>query len=124
MLDKEIGCDCVLICGPDGDEMHRLVLGMAPAACGFAFLLRVTRSMPEVHSIIRWLAGPLFLLMPLALMSIWKVFARADVDSLSICSNNAAVLWERTWAPVQLLTLILIAYLLVGVIRMKATEHI
>ena len=79
--------------------------------------------MPEVHSIIRWLAGPLFLLMPLALMSIWKVFARADVDSLSICSNNAAVLWERTWAPVQLLTLIFIAYMLVQVLKMKAAEN-
>ena len=110
-------------CGPDGDEMHRLLLGMAPAAFGFGLLLRVTRSMPEVHSIIRWLTGPLLLLMPLALMSILKVFLRANIESLSICSNNSAAMWERAWAPVQLLTLIFIAYLLVGVIKMKATEN-
>ena len=110
-------------CGPDGDEMHRLLLGMAPAAFGFALLLRVTRSMPEVHSIIRWLAAPLLLLMPLALMSIWKVFARADVESLSICSNNAAVLWERAWAPVQLLSIILIAYLLMRVLKVHPANN-
>ena len=104
-------------CGPDGDEMHRLLLGMAPAACGFAFLLRVTRSMPEVHSIIRWLAAPLLLLMPLALISIWSVFTSANVESLSICSNNSAVLWERAWSSVQLISLILIAYLLTRVLK-------
>ena len=110
-------------CGPDGDEMHRLLLGMAPAACGFALLLRVTRSMPEVHSIIRWLAAPLLLLMPLALISIWSVFTRASVESLSICANNSAVMWERAWAPVQLLSLSFISYLLVQVLKMKATEN-
>ncbi len=29
-------------CGPDGDEMHRLLLGMVPVACGFAFLIGAT----------------------------------------------------------------------------------
>jgi hypothetical protein len=27
-------------CGPDGDEMHRLMLGLTPFACGFALTLR------------------------------------------------------------------------------------
>ena len=28
----------VMGCGPDGDEMHRLLLGLAPVTVGFAFL--------------------------------------------------------------------------------------
>ena len=110
-------------CGADGDEMHRLLLGMAPAACCFTFLLRVTERMPEVHSIIRWLGAPLLLLAPIVLTSIWKVFSRANVESLSICSNNTVALWERVWAPVQLLSFVLIAYLLIRVLRMTSTEN-
>ena len=30
-------------CGPDGDELHRLLLLLVPATVGFALLLRVTR---------------------------------------------------------------------------------
>jgi len=109
-------------CGADGDEMHRLLLGMAPAACCFAFLLRVTAPMPEVHSIIRWLTAPLVLLAPIVLMSIWKVFTRANLESSSICSNSAAALWERSWAPVQVLSVVLIAYLLFRMLKMQLTR--
>lgn len=109
-------------CGADGDEMHRLLLGMAPVAVGFAFLPGVTRPMPDVHSILRWLAVPLLLSSPLAFMSIWKTFVRANVEALSICSNEAAVLWERVWAPAQLLSIVLIAYLLARVLKVQTIE--
>ncbi len=108
-------------CGPDGDEMHRLLLGMAPAACGFVFLVGVTRPLADVHSTIRWLAGPLLLLGPVALMGVWKVFIRANVESLSICSNNAAAMWERAWAPAQLFAFVLIAYVLARVLKVQPT---
>ncbi len=110
-------------CGPDGDEMHRLLLGMAPTACGFVFLVGVTRSLADVHSIIRWLAGPLLLLAPIALMSIWKVLLRANLESLSICSNNPIALWERAWAPVQFLSFIFIAYILIRVLKGSPTKN-
>ena len=106
-------------CGADGDEMHRLLLGMAPVACGFVFLIGATRAMSEVHSTIRWLAGPLLLLGPVALTGVWKVFIRANVESLSICSNNDAAMWERAWAPAQLFAFVLIAYVLARVLKVQ-----
>lgn len=109
-------------CGADGDEMHRLLLGMAPFACGFAFLIGASRPMSDVHSILRWLAVPLLLSIPLVFMSVWKTYSRANVESLSICSNNPAVLWERAWAPVQVLTFLIIVYLLVRVLKESATK--
>ncbi len=110
-------------CGPDGDEMHRLLLGMAPSACGFVFLVGVTRPLADVHSTIRWLAGPLLLLGPVALMGVWKVFIRANVESLSICSNNGSALWERAWAPVQFLSFIFIASILIRVLKVSPTKN-
>ena len=110
-------------CGPDGAEMHQLLLGMAIISCAVVFLVRVTRTMPEVHAILRWLAVPLFMLMPFSLMSIWSAFARANSEFLSICSNNPAVFWERGWAPVQLITLSIIAYMLMQVLKVHTTEN-
>ncbi len=110
-------------CGPDGDEMYRLLFGMAPIACCFAILLRATRPLSEVHSILRWLGVPLLLLSPLVFVSVWKTFDRANLESLSICSNSAAVLWERAWAPVQFLSLLLIAYMLIRVLKVWPTKN-
>ncbi len=110
-------------CGPDGDEMHRLLLGMAPTTCGFVFLVGVTRPLADVHSIIRWLAAPLLLLAPFALTSIWKVLVRANFESLSICSNSTIALWERAWAPTQFLSVLLIAYTLIRVLKVSTTKN-
>ncbi len=104
-------------CGPDADEMHRLLLGMALASVGFAFLLAVSRPMLEVHNILRWFGIPLLLLIPFVLMSIWAVYERANLHSLSICSNMAAATWERAWAPAQLISVAIIAFLLVRLLK-------
>lgn len=109
-------------CGPDADEMHRLLFGMAPVACCFAILLRVTRPLSEVHSILRWLGVPLLLSSPFVFVSIWKTFYRANLESLAICSNSAAALWERAWAPTQLLMFLIIAYLLIRMLKVGPTE--
>jgi ABC-type molybdate transport system permease subunit len=45
-------------CGPDGDELHRLLLGLAPLTCGFALLLHMTRPFADIHRILRWLGAP------------------------------------------------------------------
>ena len=43
-------------CGPDGDAMHRLLLGLAPFTAAMSLLLRLTRPMPEIHRIVARLA--------------------------------------------------------------------
>lgn len=104
-------------CGPDGDEIYKLLLAMAPIASAVVFLVLVTRRLGEVHDILRWLSVPLLLLFPFALMSIWAVLNRANVESLSICANIPAALWERLWAPMQFIALLIIAYLLIRVLK-------
>jgi hypothetical protein len=103
----------VMECGADGDEMYRLLLGLAPLTCGFALLLRVTRPYVEVHSMLRWLAVPLLLLMPFALRSIWQAFRNVNINSSPLCANTEATAWQQLWAPIQLVTLVFVCYLVV-----------
>ncbi len=92
-------------CGPDGDEIYLLLLGMVPLSCGASLLIGVTRKLPEVHSMLRWLALPLLLLLPLALWSTWTVIVRVHSHGEPICAAGETSAWEVLWAPVQLLTL-------------------
>jgi hypothetical protein len=100
-------------CGPDGDELHRLLLGLAPFTCGFASLLRMTRPFAEIHRILRWLGAPLAALLPFALLSVWDVFTKAWIQSSSICGSEAPTLWQLSWAPAQLITLCVAAWMIV-----------
>ena len=109
-------------CGPDGDEMHRLLLGLAPFSCGFALLLRVTRPFADIHSILRWLGVPLLLLLPFAIRSVWQVFQSVNVEASAICAADAATMWQWLWAPVQLITLLLVTYMVVKVWRSVARD--
>jgi hypothetical protein len=104
----------VMACGPDGDEMHRLLLGLAPFACGFAFMLRMTRPFPEVHRMLSWLGIPIALLALFAVANIWTVFMRVSLDAISICSEQAATFWQLIWAPTQFAALLVIALLVFG----------
>ena len=107
----------VMGCGPDGDEMHRLLLGFAPFTCGFAFLLRVTRPFADIHSILRWLGVPLLVLMPFAIRSVWQVFQSVNVEATAICAAEVPTTWQSLWAPVQLITLLLVTYAVIKVWR-------
>lgn len=98
-------------CGPDGDEMHRLLLGLAPFTCGFAFALRLTRPFGDIHKILRWLGLPLALLLPFVLRSIWEVFKQVNLESLAICSSGVATGWQPLWPAIQLTTVLLVAYM-------------
>ena len=104
-------------CGPDGNEIHRLLLGLVPVTVGFAFLLRVTRPFAEIHSILRWLAIPLLLLLPFALRSLWQILQSVNVDASAICESGAPETWQTLWAPIQLLTLLLVSYMVAKVWR-------
>lgn len=104
-------------CGPDGDEMYRLLLGLAPFSCGFAYLLRVTRPFVEIHSMLKWLAVPLLLLLPFALRSVWQALHTANLNSQALCGANELTTWQSLWAPAQILTLIFISYMVFKVWR-------
>jgi len=104
-------------CGPDGDEMHRVLLGLAPITCGFAFALRLTRPFKDIHRIFRWLGVPVALLLPFALRSIWGVFKQVNLESLAICSSTAATGWQPLWPAIQLITVLLVAYMVFKVWR-------
>ncbi len=102
-------------CGPDGDEIHRLLLGMAPAAALMALLLRVTGPFEEIHRMLRWLAVPFALLLPFGLKNIWQVFEQSNLNNEAICSATEAATWQQIWAPAQFLALLVITGLIVKV---------
>lgn len=104
-------------CGPDGDEMHRLLLGMAPFICGFAFVLGATRPLEEVHSMLRWLALPLLLLLPFIARSIWQVIQSVNVENIAICADATPTAWQLLWAPIHVVTLGVVSYMLIRVWR-------
>jgi hypothetical protein len=104
-------------CGPDGDELHRVLLGLAPVTVAFAYLLRVTRPFAEIHSMLRWLAIPLLLLLPFVGRSLWQVFRTVNLEGSALCANGAPQTWQILWTPIQLLTLLLVAYMVLNVWR-------
>jgi len=114
----------VLDCGPDGDEMHRLLLGLVPFVWGFAFTLQVTRPFAEIHSMLRWLGAPLFLLLPFALRSVWNVFQTVNLDAVAICTDQKPPTWQFLWAPLQMITLLLVIYMIVRVWRSVAQDKV
>lgn len=102
-------------CGPDGDEMHNLLLVLAPITIGTAFVIRATRPLHDIHGILRWLGIPLFLLMPFALRSTWDVFVRVNQESLAICGPGTPGGWQPYWAGLQVLTLTVVTYMVLNV---------
>ena len=106
-----------MACGPDGDEIHRLLLGMAPAAALMALLIRVTHPFEEIHRILSWLAVPLALLLPFGLKNVWQVFGKSTLGNEAICSSAGAAAWQQFWAPAQFLALLVIVALVIGVWR-------
>jgi NADH:ubiquinone oxidoreductase subunit 6 (subunit J) len=99
----------VTACGPDGHELHVLLLATVPAACVSAWLIRVSRPLEGVHPILLWLGAPLGLFIVLALGGIWSVASTVHIKGESICQGLSPALWEQFWSPVQLATAILVA---------------
>lgn len=104
----------VVACGPDGDEMHRLLLGMAPLACGGMLMVRATRQFGEIQKMLRWLTVPLLLLLPLALRSTWSVVTAVNIQGGTFCSVDADAGWQQAWAPLQFLAL---AWICISLVR-------
>lgn len=102
----------VVGCGPDGDEMYRVLFGMAPFAAATAFTLGVTRPFGDSHNLLRWLALPLVLLLPFCLRTVWAVFRSANLSGTAFCIESEAATWQLWWAPLQLAALSVISVLL------------
>lgn len=107
----------VMGCGPDGDEMHKLLLGVAPFTIGLSFALRATRPFGEIHSLLRWLGVPLILLTPLAFRAVWQVSQSVYIAGASICGGATPPTWQSVWVPAQLVTLTLALFMIFRVWR-------
>jgi len=103
-------------CGPDGDELHRVLIGLAPAAVAAAYLLRMIRPFPDIQRLLRWLGLPLALLILPAILNVWEISQVVYVDHLGICDGGLAA-WQRYWVPVQLFAIAAAALLIVQASR-------
>lgn len=96
-------------CGPDGDELHRLLLGLTPFAIASSYMLRVTRVFGDTHKMMRWFAIPLILVLPFAVRSVIGVAKTVNLDGTSLCAAAEPVTWQLMWAPAHALTLVAVA---------------
>lgn len=112
----------VMGCGPDGDAMHKLLLGLAPFAAGCAFMLRMTRRFADIHRMLSWLGVLLLLLLPFVLRNTWTVFSRTSIEGAAICTGTGSAGWQLLWAPAQLLATLLIALLVISEWRRARIE--
>jgi len=90
-------------CGVDGDEIYRLMLGMAPFAVGASFLLGASRPFPDIHRMLRWLGLPIAGLLLLAAPVIWQTLVVVNLEGGAICDGVPKSGWQHYWAPVQLI---------------------
>ena len=104
-------------CGPDGDELHRVLLAFVPFSIGFAFLLRMTEPMEEVHRLLRWLGLPLAALMLAGAYQVLLIWRSVLVHGQGICSADAAAGWQQFWGPAQLLAIVICALMVIRVWR-------
>ncbi len=95
-----------LDCSADGDSMWRLMLGFAPLAILFSFLLGSSRPLTSVHELLRWLRYPLLILLALSAVPIAETFMHATINDNPICEPSRR--WHTWWAPAQFLTIAII----------------
>ncbi|MEM7077184.1 MAG: hypothetical protein AAF513_01025 [Pseudomonadota bacterium] len=110
----------VVGCGPDADNLWRLLMGFAPFTVGFSLLLGVSARMPSVHSILAWAALPLVLFVPLAVRATWPWFVAATINGEPICTAEIAA-WHPWWAPIQLAVLLWVSVIATRVFLRRHT---
>lgn len=98
---RVIGCEAA------SDQFWRLLLGFAPVAIGFSFLLGAMNKIPEIARILRLLGVPLVVLLPLATWPVVSALRTSTFESSPICGIEIAS-WHSWWAPVQLVSLLII----------------
>lgn len=107
-------------CGPDGDELHRLLLGLVPVTVGFSFLLRMTGPFMDIHRILRWLGLPLAVLMTAGAYQVLLVSRSVYATGDGICSVNTAATWHQIWGPAQLFAIVVSAWMIIRIWRTAA----
>ena len=110
-------------CQADSDEMHRLLLGILPFAVGSSLLLRFTRPFAEIHSLLRWLAVPLAMLLPVVIPTVWNLMSTVTIDGDAICGVGQSATWQLLWAPLQLLGIGVCFWMIVTVWRSVAKDR-
>ena len=104
-------------CGPDGDELHKVLLGLAPVTIGCALLLRVTRPLGEIHRILRWLGVPLAVIMLAGTYHAIVISRVVYSTGQGFCAPGTAATWQQLWGPAQFLAIIVTAAMIIRVWR-------
>lgn len=110
-------------CGPDGDELHKVLLGLVPVTIGFAFLLRMARPLDEIHRILRWLGLPLAAVMLAGTSQVLAISREVYATGQGICSTGAATTWHQLWGPAQLLAIVVSAAMILRVWQNAASAE-
>lgn len=113
----------VVGCGPDGDELHRLLLGLVPVTIGFSFLIRMTRPFTDIHLILRWLGLPLAMLMTAGAYQVLLISRSVYTTGHGICSVSSAATWHQVWGPAQLFAIVVSASMIIRVWRTAAAAR-
>jgi hypothetical protein len=111
-------------CGPDGDALHKVLLGLVPVTIGFAFLLRTTKPLEEVHRILRWLGLPLAALMLAGTYHVLAITRAVYMTGQAICSSGVATAWHEFWGPAQLLVIVVAAAMIIRLWRNTANARV
>lgn len=93
-------------CEASGDDLYRLLLVAGPVAAILSLLTTVTRPMPDIHTILRWIGVLPVLLLPLIVIALWRFGQSVFVAGEAICSAGPPPLWQTLWVPVQATALI------------------
>lgn len=114
------------ICGGESGDPWAATLGLALPAVVLAFVIPVGRRTPGIGHILRWLAVPLVLLVPLAVRAVLPALERSTFEGAPLClqAGDAPVPgWEPFWAPVQLVVLSAITLAAVMAWRLPPTTR-
>ncbi len=95
-------------CGPDGDALYRLLLGLTLITLPFCFLLGLSRKVGSIHDTLRWGCAPLLLLVPLAANAVWPVLNASTLGDAPLCPGPVSA-WHPWWAPLQLAVLAVVS---------------
>lgn len=109
-------------CGPDGAEMHALILGITPLTALAIVMIRATRTLPDIHQLLRWFGVPVLLLIPWCALSIWQVAGLANRAGVPICAAVERSAWESYWAPVQFVLLAALVIMLAINLRRESAS--
>lgn len=104
-------------CENGGDDLFALLTFMAVIAIGASLLLRVTRPLPEIHQILRWLGLPVCAIALLAIPRVLQTLntrnfsnGRVSVDTVVDCAPSY-------WAPLQLVTVLFCIWMIFTLFR-------